>query len=545
MVMRNTIKKQIFDKNLNNNSHIDKLIKIGMALSSEKDINKLLEIMLDNVMEISNADAGSLYVLDKKKKQLNFKIVRNYSMNIRMGENDGNECVLPPVPLEINNEQNLKNVSSYVAIMGKSVNINDVYDVKGIFDLSGPKKYDAITGYRTKSMLVIPLKNHKNNIIGVLQLINSQDIETNEIINFSSYDEYLITSIASLAAVALTNAQLIQNLKELISAFITSMAAAIDEKSPYTGGHIRRVVDLSMLIAKAINKSDNQKFIDIVFNADELEELRIAAWMHDVGKMTVPEYLIDKATKLEKIIDRIDLVETRFQLIETLIQKDHLNEKIELLNKEGHIESHIKQLEKKFQLTVDSLRQDLNFIKSCNNTGDFMPEENIARIKKIGNKRYVFNNKSFPFLNDDEVENLCIQKGTLTDKERLIIENHAKVTQKITGELPFPDELSRVSEFASNHHERPDGKGYPNGFSGEQLAIQSRIIAIADIFEALTAKDRPYREPMNLSKAIKILEFMQKDNQIDRDIYELFMNAGIYKQYAKREIDPKQIDMEI
>lgn len=545
MVMRNTIKKQIFDKNLNNNSHIDKLIKIGMALSSEKDINKLLEIMLDNVMEISNADAGSLYVLDKKKKQLNFKIVRNYSMNIRIGENDGNECVLPPVPLEINNEQNLKNVSSYVAIMGKSVNINDVYDVKGIFDLSGPKKYDAITGYRTKSMLVIPLKNHKNNIIGVLQLINSQDIETNEIINFSSYDEYLITSIASLAAVALTNAQLIQNLKELISAFITSMAAAIDEKSPYTGGHIRRVVDLSMLIAKEINKSDNEKFIDIVFNADELEELRIAAWMHDVGKITVPEYLIDKATKLEKIIDRIDLVETRFQLIETLIQKDHLNEKIELLNKEGHIESHIKQLEKKFQLTVDSLRQDLNFIKSCNNTGDFMPEENIARIKKIGNKRYVFNNKSFPFLNDDEVENLCIQKGTLTDKERLIIENHAKVTQKITGELPFPDELSRVSEFASNHHERPDGKGYPNGFSGEQLAIQSRIIAIADIFEALTAKDRPYREPMNLSKAIKILEFMQKDNQIDRDIYELFMNAGIYKQYAKREIDPKQIDMEI
>ncbi|CCK81612.1 HD family phosphohydrolase [Desulfobacula toluolica] len=543
--MRNTIKKQIFDKNLNNNSHIDKLIKIGMALSSEKDINKLLEIMLDNVMEISNADAGSLYVLDKKKKQLNFKIVRNYSMNIRIGENDGNECVLPPVPLEINNEQNLKNVSSYVAIMGKSVNINDVYDVKGIFDLSGPKKYDAITGYRTKSMLVIPLKNHKNNIIGVLQLINSQDIETNEIINFSSYDEYLITSIASLAAVALTNAQLIQNLKELISAFITSMAAAIDEKSPYTGGHIRRVVDLSMLIAKEINKSDNEKFIDIVFNADELEELRIAAWMHDVGKITVPEYLIDKATKLEKIIDRIDLVETRFQLIETLIQKDHLNEKIELLNKEGHIESHIKQLEKKFQLTVDSLRQDLNFIKSCNNTGDFMPEENIARIKKIGNKRYVFNNKSFPFLNDDEVENLCIQKGTLTDKERLIIENHAKVTQKITGELPFPDELSRVSEFASNHHERPDGKGYPNGFSGEQLAIQSRIIAIADIFEALTAKDRPYREPMNLSKAIKILEFMQKDNQIDRDIYELFMNAGIYKQYAKREIDPKQIDMEI
>ncbi len=174
-----------------------------------------------------------------------------------------------------------------------------------------------------------------------------------------------------------------------------------------------------------------------------------------------------------------------------------------------------------------------------------MPDENIVRIKKIGRKRYVFNNESFPFLNDDEIKNLCIRKGTLTYDERLIIENHAKVTQKITGGLPFPDELSRVSEFASSHHEKPDGNGYPNGLSGKQLAIQSRIIAIADIFEALTSKDRPYREPMNLSKAIKILEFMQKDNHIDRDIYELFMSAGIYKEYAKREIDPGQIDIDI
>lgn len=542
-VMRNVIKKKIFDKKLNNNRHIDKLIEIGMALSSEKDINRLLEIVLDNVMEMSNADAGTLYILDKEKKQLDFKIVKNISMNIRMGGKDGNEITFPPVSLEIDNEQNLKNVSSYVATVGGSVNIHDVYDEREVFDFSGPKKYDAITGYRTKSMLVIPLKNHKNNIIGVLQLINSQDTETNEIVSFSSDSEYLITSIASLAAVALTNAQLIQNLKELISAFITSMAATIDEKSPYTGGHIKRVVDLSMLIAKEINKSDNENFIDIVFDADELEELRISAWMHDVGKIAAPEHIIDKANKLEKIIDRIDLIKTRFQLIETLIEKDYLRKKIELLNKGGNIQPHLKQLENDFQHAVNSLRHDFDFIKSCNNTGDFMPDKNIARIKKIGKNRYVFSDESFPFLDDDEVINLCIRKGTLTDEERLVVENHVKVTQKITEGLPFPDELSRVSEFASSHHERPDGTGYPNGLSGKQLAIQSRIIAIADIFEALTAKDRPYRTPMNLSKAIDILEFMQKDNHIDRGIYNLFVSTGIYKEYAKKEMDTEQIDI--
>ena len=542
--MKNSIEKKKPNKNLSIDQ-IQKLVEIGMALSLEKDINKLLEKVVNKARELSNADAGTLYILDKEKKYLNFAIIQNSSMDVCMGGKKGTEIMLPPVPLEIDNEQNLKNVSSYVAITGKNVNIYDVYNTKKNFDFSGPKQYDSLTGYHTKSMLVIPLKNHKNDIIGVLQLINAQDTETKEIVKFSAYSEYLVNSLASQAAVALTNAQLIQNLKELLSAFIKSMAVAVDEKSPYTGGHIKRVVDLSMLIAKKINESDNENFVDVYFDEDELEELRIAAWMHDVGKIATPQYVIDKANKLDKIIDRIDLIETRFQLIETLIQVDFLKKKIELLNQDDNVESHINQLENDFHNSIDSLRQDFDFIKSCNNTGDFMPDEKIDRIKLISKNRYTFNNKSLPFLDDDEVKNLCIRKGTLTAEERLVIENHAKVTQKITGGLPFPDELSRVPEFASSHHERLDGSGYPNGLSENELAIQSRILAIADIFEALTAKDRPYRKPMNLSQAIKILGFMNKDNHIDKKIYDLFIDTNIYKEYAKKELNPEQIDIDI
>jgi len=285
-------------------------------------------------------------------------------------------------------------------------------------------------------MLVIPLKNHKKDVIGVLQLINAIDPGSRQIVRFSPYSEYLINALASQAAMALTNAHLIRNLENLLSAFIQSMAAAIDEKSPYTGKHIKRVVDLTMLIARKINESHDENFVNIFFNEDELEELQLAAWLHDIGKIATPEYVVNKASKLEKIVNRIDLIETRFQLIESLVRTEFLNEKAELLNKKDNIELQFIKLEDDLKNKIDSLRNDFYFIRSCNNTGEFMPHEKTERIQAIAGNTYVFNDKSFPFLTDDEVENLCIRKGTLTDKERLIIENHARMTQKITAKLP-------------------------------------------------------------------------------------------------------------
>ena len=521
--------------------HIMQLTRIGLALSAEKNINKLLEVIVDYARDLSHADAGTLYILDDDKEHLRFEIMQNDTMKTRIGGTSGVEISLPKVPLHSDGKPNYYNVSSYTALTGETVNIPDVYKAKE-FDFTGPMEYDAATGYRSKSMLVIPMKNHENNIIGVLQLLNSQIPETGEVVAFSKDYVDLVASLASQAAVALTNTQLIQDLKNLFYSFIKSIATAIDEKSPYTGGHITRVVDLTMMIAEGINKTDHGPFKDVLFNEDELEELRLAAWMHDVGKITTPENVIDKSTRLQAIFDRTHLVETRFQMIANSIENEYLQRKIELLQNGISDESKIKIIDQELEFKIRDLGEELKFIKACNNPGEFMSDEKIDRIKKIAQKNYVSPDGEHPYLTEDEVENLCIRKGSLTDKERNIIENHAGMTLKILNELPFPAKLANVPEFASSHHEKLDGSGYPRGLSEKELSLQSRIMAIADVFEALTAKDRPYKEPMKLSKAIKIMEFMKQDKLIDGDVYDLFLESRFIFEYAKKQMAPEQID---
>jgi HD-GYP domain-containing protein (c-di-GMP phosphodiesterase class II) len=521
--------------------HIMQLTRIGLALSAEKNINKLLEVIVDYARDLSHADAGTLYILDDDKEHLRFEIMQNDTMKTRVGGASGVDISLPKVPLHIDGKPNYYNVSSYTALTGETVNIPDVYKAKE-FDFTGPMEYDAATGYRSKSMLVIPMKNHENNIIGVLQLLNSQIPETGEVVAFSKDYIDLVASLASQAAVALTNTQLIQDLKNLFYSFIKSIATAIDEKSPYTGGHITRVVDLTMMIAEEINKTDHGQFKDVIFNEDELEELRLAAWMHDVGKITTPENVVDKSTRLQTIFDRKHLVETRFQMIAKSIENEYLQQKIELLQNGISNESKIKIMDQELAEKIRDLGEELKFIKSCNNPGEFMSDEQIDRIKKIAKKNYVLPDGEHPYLTEDEVKNLCIPKGTLTDKERNIVENHAEITLKILNELPFPAKLANVPDFASSHHEKLDGSGYPRGLSEKDLPIQSRIMAIADVFEALTAKDRPYKEPMKLSKAVKIMEFMKQDKHIDGDIFDLFLKRRLIYEYAKKQMAPDQID---
>ncbi len=521
--------------------HIMQLTMIGLALSAEKNIKKLLEVIVDYARDLSHADAGTLYILDEDKEHLRFEIMQNDTMKTRIGGTSEVEISLPKVPLHSDGKPNYYNVSSYTALTGETVNIPDVYKAKE-FDFTGPREYDASTGYRSKSMLVIPMKNHENNIIGVLQLLNSQIPETGEVVAFSKDYVDLVASLASQAAVALTNTQLIQDLKNLFYSFIKSIATAIDEKSPYTGGHITRVVDLTMMIAEGINKTDHGPFKDVLFNEDELEELRLAAWMHDVGKITTPENVIDKSTRLQAIFDRTHLVETRFQMIAKSIENEYLQRKIELLQNGISDESKIKIMNQELAHKIRDLGEELKFIKACNNPGEFMSDEKIDRIKKIAKKNYVSPDGEHPYLTEDEVENLCIRKGSLTDKERNIIENHAGMTLKILNELPFPAKLANVPEFASSHHEKLDGSGYPRGLSEKELSLQSRIMAIADVFEALTAKDRPYKEPMKLSKAVKIMEFMKQDKLIDGDVYDLFLESRFIYEYAKKQMAPEQID---
>jgi HD-GYP domain-containing protein (c-di-GMP phosphodiesterase class II) len=522
-------------------ANINKLIQIGLALSIEKDINALLEKIVDEARSLTNADAGTLYICDETRKNLDFTILQNDSMATRLGGKVDKEINLPKVPLYINGKPNYSNVSSYVALTGKTVNIPDVYTTEK-FDFTGPREYDQTTGYRSKSMMVHPMINHENDVIGVLQLLNAQHPETGEVIPFAKEFNLLIGALASQAAVALNNAQLVKSMRELLYSFIEIIAKAIDEKSPYTGGHIKLVVQLSMMIAEKINESNTGSFKNIHFNEDQLEELRLAAWMHDVGKITTPEYVVDKSTKLETVFDRIHLIELRFQLIEQLVKNKYEMKIYEA--RMNHVSEHEIQVLSQAKIKeIEVIKDDFLFVQSCSKSGEYMSDEKVDQIKSIAKKTYTFDGKVENYLTDDETKNLCIRRGTLTDEERKIIENHSIMTYKMLEPLPFPRHLINVPLYASGHHERIDGKGYPYGVDTPDLSIQARIMAIADIFEALTAKDRPYRGPMKLSQAIEILRTMKENGHIDPDIFDLFISSGIYLKYAHEVLNPDQIDI--
>jgi len=542
---RSNLLKDVVDKiKKYGETHLDnfnKLIQVGLALSIEKDINVLLEKIVDEARVLTYADAGTLYICDEARRHLDFAILQNDTMGTKLGGSSGKVINLPKVPLYIDNQPNFANVSSYVALTSETVNIPDVYIAKN-FDFTGPRKYDQTTGYRSKSMMVHPLVNHESDVIGVLQLLNAQDPETGEVIPFAREYNLLIGALASQAAVALNNAQLVKSMKELLYSFIEIIAKAIDEKSPYTGGHIKLVVELSMMIADRINETTSGKFANVFFNEDEMEELRLAAWMHDVGKITTPEFVVDKSTKLETVFDRIHLIVMRFQLITQLIENKH--EKI--LHK-AHLEKMSKAgLEKLIQerkQEIEILKEELAFIESCAKTGVFMNDERIARIKEIGHKTYMYEGQESRYLTDNEIDNLCIRTGTLTPEERKIVENHSVMTYNMLKPLPFPKHLLNVPIYASGHHEKVNGTGYPYGVDSPELSIQARIMAIADIFEALTAQDRPYRGPMKLSKAIHILRSMSENGHVDPDLFDLFVSSGIYLKYAKSVLKPEQIDV--
>ena len=523
------------------NQQMHRLSEIGMALSAEQDRNRLLEMIVELARSLTHADAGTLYIVDHTGTKLEFVVLQNDTMNVRLGGTSGNPVTLPPVHLyKEDGEPNHANVSSHVALTRQSVNIDDVYSAEG-FDFTGTRRYDESTGYRSQSMLVMPMENHEHEIIGVLQLLNAKDPQTGEVTGFSQERMEAVRSLASQAAVALTNTQLINGLKELLYSFMRSIAAAIDAKSPYTKGHIDRVVDLTMRIAESINNQTEGPYAGVSFNANEMEELKLAAWMHDVGKITTPVHVVDKSTKLETIVDRLEFIRARFKFIGKALQAELLEKLLEMAGS-GASRQDMFALTEDMEKRRQDLEADLTFIESCNKPGEFMSDERINRVKEIAARTYEDGGEPKPWLSEDEVLNLCIRKGTLNDAERKIIEDHTVVTFDMLGRLPFPKRLARIPEFAGSHHEKLDGTGYPNHIGGDALSLQARILAVADVFEALTAADRPYKEPMKLSQAVKILGFMVKDKHVDADVFNLFMQSGAVKDYAEAHLKPEQVD---
>ena len=526
--------------NTNVLNQLDRLNSIGIALSAEHDNNRLLEIILMGAKELTNADGGTLYTVTEEAT-LKFEILRTLSLNIAMGGSTGKDIPFPALPIYLEDGQPNNNmVAAYSVINATTVNIPDAYLTEG-FDFSGTRQFDEKMGYRSKSFLTVPMKNHENEIIGVLQLINAIDPQTNEIIAFSESHQHLVESLASQAAVALTNHHLIKGLKGLFESFIKLIADAIDEKSPYTGGHCQRVPELTMMLAEAAIKADAGPLKDFAMSEKEIYELKIAAWLHDCGKVTTPEYVMDKATKLETIFDRIHLIDHRFDLMATQRENAYLR-KMLLQDRSGAM-VNIKQINHDITVIKKQLDDDKNFIRKVNFGSESMKPADLKRIRDIA--RYEYLNDSghtVKFLSVDEVYNLTIERGTLTPEERMVINNHIVVTINMLESLPYPKDLRRVPEYAGGHHERMDGKGYPKGLTRDQMSIPARMMGIADIFEALTSKDRPYKKAKTLSETLYILGKMQLDNHVDPDIFDLFIREKVYLRYAENFLEPHQID---
>jgi len=529
---------------------LEQLNEIGAALSQERDIDHLLEKILLAAKAVTRAAAGTLYVLEPSDEgpQLRFAIMRNESMGIAMGGTTGNPIPFYPVHLYgKDGTPNNQMVAAYTALTGKTVNIADAYTEEG-FDFSGTRNFDKKTGYRSKAFLTVPMKNHQSEIIGVLQLINSRDPATNEVGPFSHSDRRLAESLASQAAIALTNRHLINQLEELFESFIELINTAIDEKSPHTSGHCRRVPELTMMLAEAVNETDEGPLRDFNMSDKDRYELKIAGLLHDCGKVTTPVHVVDKATKLETIFDRINLVDTRFEVLKRDFEIEMLKRKIELLRKSGLDEVAARERLAQIDQTLrDSLRRvesDREFLRHCNVGGEVMSPEAQEHVNRIGTgyKWTDVSGGTADFLTQDEIRNLTIAHGTLTNEERETINHHIVATIKMLEALPWPKHLRNVPEYAGGHHERMDGKGYPRGLKREQMSVQARVMGIADIFEALTAKDRPYKRGKTLSESLKILGNFKLNAHIDPDLFDIFVRKKIYLRYAEQFLDPDQID---
>lgn len=554
------------------------LVESGLLISVERDRDRLFRHILSSGKQLSHCDAATMYLVTERQ-------TLQFALRSKDDELPAVEILLRDAQTGAPNESH---VSTYVALHGSPVHIKDVY-AETRFDLSGTLRFDEESGYRTVSMLTLPMSTPESEVLGVLQFINAMDPLSGCIIGFGDEVIELLGALASFAAVALKNQQLIENQKRLLDGMILAISGAIDAKSPYTGGHCARVPELAIMLAEEACRVSEGPLAPFCFSGEEeWEEFRIGAWLHDCGKVVTPVHIVDKATKLETLYNRIHEIRMRFEVLLRDAEIQRLNT--------GMTGGDAETAHRQFEERKAELEADFAFIAECNLGVESMAPENIARIRSIARQTWLrhFDDRlglsegelgryaadspaALPVterLLDDqphhiqprdgekehdprygfkikvpehehhagEIHNLSIQRGTLTEEERFKVNEHIIQTIMMLDSLSFPPSLRRVPEYAGTHHETLAGTGYPRCLKAEQLSVPARIVAIADIFEALTASDRPYKKAKTLSEAVGILHSMKTERQIDPDLFDLFLASGVYRRYAERFLDARQID---
>ncbi len=478
--------------------NLDRMIGIALDLSAEKDFDMLMQKILLEAMDLCHCDAGTVYVL--KDDFLHFHTVYTRSLGIPMADQSRN-ADLPPVPL------GRKNVCACAALDNKKINIEDVYTSKE-YDFSGAQKYDAITHYRTGSMLVIPMDDEKDEIIGVLQLINSLD-ENGNIIPFDPAYEKIVSALASLAAVSLNNHQLAQEVNDMLHSFVEVMVDAIDARSSYNANHTRSMVKYADRFIEWMRKSGNKEW---EFTDDSKDAFLMSIWLHDIGKLIVPLEVLDKPDRLGTLRDNI----------KSRIEIACLKEKVDSLeNPEKKAECEEK---------MEKLRAAWESIEAANHAG-FLPDEKIDELNSFAKIICrTADDSEVPLLDERELEAVTIRKGTLTDGERKQVQSHVVYTARMLEKMDFNGIYKKVPFWSGSHHEFLNGKGYPNHLTADELPNESRLLTIIDVYDALTAEDRPYKPPMPSEKAFAILDSMCDDGQVDGHLLELFKESGAWKK---------------
>ena len=478
-----------------------RILDIGIKLTSEKSYARLYELIMQEAMAITACDAGTLYIC--KDGKLYFTIMRTNSQNIYKG-GDGEVIDMPPV------EMRESNVCSYSAIHKKIINIADVYSDDS-FDWQGPKKYDSITGFHTQSMLVIPLVNHEEEVLGVLQLINAMDTE-GKIIPFDTAFEYVIYSLASQASISLSNQMLIKELKDLMDSFVDAMTTAIDSRTPYNAHHTRMVAQYCDEMAEYIHEQHLLGNTEYDISEPDREQLVMAARLHDVGKMIIPLSVMNKATRVEA------------ELPAMRKHWDWLKAELRICLLEG------KMTEDEYNMAVTELEESREVAEQADKAG-FLMDELYEKVQKAGKLKYVVSDGSeAPFITPEQEDCLLVRKGTLTAKERRVIESHVEYTNVILKDIHFGNKYDKVQLWAGRHHEYLNGTGYPDRINAEELNTEMRLLTIMDIYESLTSSDRPYKKPMPPERAVSVLESMVEEGKLDAGL------VALVKEYMLKKL---------
>lgn len=481
----------------------EKIMDIGISLSTERDRNRLLMTILDKGMEITNCDASTLYLYENDG--LRFKFMKTLSQGVSRGL-DGEMIDLPPVPMKE------ENVCSYAAIQREVVNIPDVY-TSSRFDFSGPRQYDNLTGYRTQSQLVVPLANNENELIGVLQLINAMDEEGN-VIAFNEEYEIIIRALGAMAAIELTNLSYVEALKTQIYSFVEALTTALEKRTPYNALHTRNVEKYASLLADYITELHKEGKCEKTFEPERKEQLMLAALIHDIGKMVVPLSIMNKATRLDTRLEKVD---DRFALLKALYEIDMLRGRI---------------TREEYEAAVKDLESEISFIHEMD-VCDRVSDEDCEHIRRLAGKQHVGEDGlALPYLTEKEAECLSIRSGTLTVQERREMENHVVMTSRILEKVQFYKGFSMVPKWVGAHHEYLDGSGYPNGLKDDALDLETRLLTVVDIYDALVATDRPYKQPISREKAIQILKDMAGKGKVDLQLVE-WLGEALEKEAAR------------